>query len=193
MPSFVCNARYFLLTYAQCGSLDPWDVNNHLASLGAECIIGREEHADGGTHLHAFVDFGHKFRSRRGSIFDVGGRHPNIEPSKKSPRGGYDYATKNGDIVAGGLERPGPDGASENGSKWSQIVSAPDELSFWEHVERLDPRALATNFSNLRKFADWRYKAEPDRYEHPRHLELSDVRGLREWRDDELGGPVGCK
>ena len=55
--TFNFNARYALLTYSQCGDLDPWAVNEHLGQLRAECIIAREAHADGGNHLHCFVDF----------------------------------------------------------------------------------------------------------------------------------------
>lgn len=101
--SFRFQARYALLTYAQCGDLDPWAVNDHLAELGAECIIAREVHADGGTHLHAFVDFGRKFRTQRTDVFDVGDHHPNISPSYGTPEKGFDYAIKDGDVVAGGL------------------------------------------------------------------------------------------
>lgn len=53
--SFYFNAKYGLFTYAQCGDLDPFDVVCLFSELGAECIIGREEHQDGGTHLHAFA------------------------------------------------------------------------------------------------------------------------------------------
>lgn len=62
MSSFSFNARYALLTYAQCGDLDPFAVSDHFTELGAECIVAREDHADGGTHLHSFVDFGRKYR-----------------------------------------------------------------------------------------------------------------------------------
>nr|QCC72754.1 rep protein [Circovirus sp.] len=106
MPSFTFHARYGLFTYAQCGTLDPIDVSNHFTSLGAECIVAREDHADGGTHLHVFADFERKRRFRRVDIFDVGSQHPNIVPSRGNPGQGWDYATKDGQIVAGGLERP---------------------------------------------------------------------------------------
>ena len=106
--TFHCNARYFLLTYSQCGELDPWKVSDHLGELRGECIVAREAHADGGTHLHAFVDFGRKFRSRRTSIFDVDNHHPNVSATHSTPREGFDYACKDGDIVAGGLGRPEP-------------------------------------------------------------------------------------
>nr|QWY79444.1 MAG: replication-associated protein [Cressdnaviricota sp.] len=105
------NSRYLLLTYAQSNGLDEWDVSNHLSTLGAECIIAREDHADGGTHLHCFVDFNRKFRSRNIRIFDVGGFHPNVSPSRGTPEKGYDYAIKDGEVVAGGLARPAPRGA----------------------------------------------------------------------------------
>lgn len=192
MPSFSFNARYFLVTYAQCGDLDPWAVNDHFAALGAECIIGRESHADGGTHLHVFVDFNRKFRSRRAGAFDVDGRHPNIEPSRRNPQGGYDYAIKDGDVVAGGLARPSVDGADGHGDKWSNIVSAEDEREFWERVERLDPKALCTQYANLRKFADWRFKVEPEVYEHPAGLvlDVGALPDLARWAEHALGGAV---
>jgi len=98
------NARYFLVTYPQSDGLDPWAVNDHFGQLGAECIVAREDHADGHTHLHVMCDFGRKFRSRRADIFDVDGFHPNIERSKANPRKGGLYACKDGEIVAGGLD-----------------------------------------------------------------------------------------
>lgn len=193
MPSFAFNSRYVLLTYAQCGDLDAWAVNDHLASFGAECIIGREHHADEGTHLHAFVDFGRKFRSRRVGIFDVHGYHPNISPSKGRPESGYDYAIKDGEVVAGGLARPSVDGAVQNGDKWSEIVSQPSAESFWEAVERLDPKALCTNFGNLQRFAEWRYKPEPEVYRHPEGITFDPglVQELVGWREQHLDNHLG--
>ena len=101
--SFSFNARYALFTYPQCGDLDPFAVSDHFSEMGAECIVAREAHADGGTHLHAFVDFGRKYRTRRVDAFDVAGQHPNVSPSHGTPAKGYDYAIKDGDVVAGGL------------------------------------------------------------------------------------------
>lgn len=167
MPSFTCNARYFLITYAQCGDLSHWDVLELFVRLGAECIIGRENHADGGVHLHAFVDFGRKFRSRRSDIFDVGGHHPNIEPSKGTPEKGYDYAIKDGDVVAGGLERPSGSGDGGAGSKWHTICSAGSRDEFFELCAELDPRSLCTSFGSLSKYADWKYRPVQLDYESP--------------------------
>ena len=130
--TFRLQARYVLLTYAQCGELDLFKVCNHLAALDAECIIGRETHDDGGTHLHAFVDFGRKYRTRNERQFDVDGYHPNIQPSKGTPEKGYDYAIKDGDVVAGGLERPTPTTTQRDHVDWDRIVNATNADEFWE-------------------------------------------------------------
>ena len=71
MP-FNFNARYALLTYSQCGDLDGWEVSNHFTKLRAECIVAREAHADGGIHLHAFVDFDPAVNSgRAGAMYSM--------------------------------------------------------------------------------------------------------------------------
>lgn len=159
MSDFRCNARYFFLTYAQCGELNPWTVMEHLSSLGGECIIGRERHADEGIHLHCFVDFGEKFRGRGVQIFDVDGCHPNIKTVGRTPWSAYDYAIKDGDVVCGGAERPieTSNVGTTTHDKWAQIVSATCRAEFWELVLRLDPKAAAVNHTSLAKFCDWRF------------------------------------
>lgn len=165
-------ARYVLLTYAQCGDLDPFRVVEHLGSLGAECIIGREDHADGGIHLHAFTDFNRKFQSRNERVFDVDGRHPNVLIGRRTPEAMWDYATKDGDVVAGGLERPSGEGLSETSSKWSRILLAETREEFFALIQELDPRALCVSFGSIRTYADWRYRPTPDPYQHPSSVRL---------------------
>lgn len=181
--------RYVLLTYAQCGSLDAFRVVEHLSELGAECIIGRENHEDGGVHLHAFVDFGRKFRSRDVRVFDVDGQHPNVSPSKGTPEKGYDYAVKDGDIVAGGLERPNRSRVPGSGDQWATILGAGDIDEFWKLCEELAPRALLTNFTSLRCFAEWRFRRERLPYITPRGItfETAGVAGLDSWVRENLG------
>lgn len=194
MSAFNVNSRYVLLTYAQCGDLDPWAVNDLLSTLGAECIIGRERHEDGGIHLHAFVDFNRKFRTRRSDIFDVDGHHPNISQSRGTPEAGYDYAIKDGDVVAGGLGRPegksrGGDGSTH--AKWTAITQAENREQFWELCHELDPKAAATSFTQLSKYADWRFAPDPPVYEHPIGISFTDgdFDGRREWLDQAgIGG-----
>ena len=51
-------AKHGLLTYSALGSdMDAVEglairIVEHIGELGAECIIGRENHLDGGLHLH---------------------------------------------------------------------------------------------------------------------------------------------
>lgn len=156
------------------------------SSLGAECIVAREHHEDGGLHIHCFADFGRKFRSRATDIFDVGGHHPNIEPSKGTPEKGYDYAIKDGDVIAGGLDRPvGKSGTGGRTTldKWTEITSAPDRDTFWELCHELDPKSTACSFGQLSKYADWKYADRPPEYESPRGLDFvgGDADGRDEW------------
>jgi len=191
---FKVDCQYVLLTYAQSGDLDAGLVVEHLQRLNAECIVARESHVDGGTHLHAFVDFKRRFRSRRTNVFDVGGRHPNISISYGSPDAGYDYAIKDGNIVGGTLVRPSGIGVYEDESTWTIIHRSPDESSFWESVARLDPKTLCTNYRNLRAYVDWRYNTPVhEKYVHPRGLmfELGMVPDLVGWRELSLESPSG--
>lgn len=184
--TFRFQARYALITYSQCGELDPWSVSDHFSALGAECIVGREHHVDGGTHLHVYVDFGRKFTCRRADVFDVAGFHPNIETSKGTPEKGFDYAVKDGDVVAGGLERPVPGRDSGNGSthdKWTAITCAPSREDFWRLVFDLDPQRGACSWSSLAKYADWRYAPPRLEYESPGNVGYDEGRfdGRHDW------------
>lgn len=189
MP-FRFQARYGLFTYAQCGDLDPFEVVGLFSSLGAECIIGRENHSDEGIHLHAFVDFGRKYYTSNEREFDVDGRHPNVSPSRGTPEKGWDYATKDGDIVAGGLERPDRGGLSESSSIWDRICDAEDLDSFWRLVRELAPRNLLTSHTSLRSYAEWRYRPVPAPYCTPPGItfDLSGVEELSEFVLHSLSG-----
>jgi len=185
---FHLNARYALFTYPQCGDLDPFEVSDHFSELGAECIIGREAHADGGTHLHAFVDFGRKYRTRRVDAFDVGGNHPNISPSFGTPEKGYDYAIKDGEVCAGGLARPAEKSLGKRTDPWAEIVLAESREEFFQRVRALNPRALCTSFTQLQKYADWQYRVAPEPYRHDETLtfDLSGFPELLDWTHESL-------
>jgi len=156
--------------------------------MGAECIIGREYHEDGGLHLHVFVSFGRKFKSRRADVFDVGGVHPNIEPSKGTPEKGYDYAIKDGDVVAGGLSREelvtSGDRVGSSAARWATITSADSAEEFWRLVFELDPQRGACSWPSLNKFAEWKFAPVPAAYESPRGITYDE--GLLDGRYDWL-------
>lgn len=185
--SFAVNARYVLLTYAQCGDLDGFSVMERISSLGGECIVARESHEDGGVHLHVFCDFGRKFRSRKVDVFDVDGFHPNITPSRGTPEKGYDYTIKDGDVICGGLGRPVRERESGDGSvisRWTTITSAGSRSEFWRLVHELDPKSAACAFGQLSKYADWKFAVDPPCYESPPGIEF--VGGGLDGRNDWL-------
>jgi len=185
--------RYALLTYPQCGNLDPFKIVNHLATLHAECIIGRELHEDGGTHLHAFVDFGRKYRSRDMRAFDVEGCHPNISPSKGRPGDGWDYATKDGDIVAGGLERPSNTKRSGGPSleeRATQILAAENKEELYRLCSDLAPSKMLWSYPSVRAYANDRFMEKRPPYVHPENvtIDTSSYPELSRWVEENLDG-----
>jgi len=195
--TFDFHCRYGLFTYSQCAGLDPWHVLDKFSEIGAECIIAREAHADGGTHLHVFADWGRRKRFRRHDFADVDSFHPNIVPSRGTPHLGWDYATKDGDIVAGGLERPGGSGDSllRKDQIWDQIMDAVSREQFFELVRELAPADLAKSFPSLVKYADWRYAEPIAAYEGPTfgdiRFDLSPYPGLEQWCNELRQGSNG--
>lgn len=184
---YFVNSRYVLLTYAQCGDLDPWSVSDHLSTLGAECIVAREVHpTTGGVHLHCFADFNRRFRSRSARIFDVDGRHPNVVPSRGTPEKGYDYAIKDGDVAAGGLSRPEPRGGMSVGAHAVSNVAhlCEDTTEFLELYDEMDRGGLIAGFNNVRAYADWRFRPEPVEYASPDGVDFRS--GSTDGRDDWL-------
>lgn len=184
-------AKYGLLTYPQCGDLDPWAVNDMLGRLGAECVIGRENHQAGGVHLHAFFMFERKFESRNVRVFDVDGHHPNIVRGYSTPEDGWAYATKDGDVVAGALECPRPrTEVSESSSKWARAILAETREEFFAIVAELDPRALCVSFGSLRAYADWKYRPARDPYVTPEGIsfDTSELPELDLWVQQTLSG-----
>jgi len=174
MPSFSFNAKHFLLTYSHVEgtsdrpALDPSEIVDSIATIGGRCIVGQEQYNDtGGLHFHVFIAFESKFRSRRADVFDVNGYHPNVVPSRGSPERGWDYATKDGQIVGGDLPRPSGDGDRSAKERWTSIVQAESVEEFWRLLEVLDPQRLACNFPALQRYADWKFRVEPVPYESP--------------------------
>ncbi|AXB22630.1 replication associated protein [Alces alces faeces associated genomovirus MP157] len=197
MP-FDFHSRYGLFTYAHVDELDPFCIVEHFSSLGGECIVAAERYPTGpGVHYHVFTDFGRKFRSRRVDCFDVAGFHPNIVASRGTPEAGYDYAIKDGDVVAGGLERPSGVEPDTRETKWHRITSAATREEFFHLLRTLDPKSLVTNHRSCIAFADWQYRVEPTPYATPNGVfnlaeygDLSESRSLVLFGDTRLGKTV---
>lgn len=103
--------QQFLLTYSQfdCEFLDLFEFLDQFGGGIKKARFAREQHQDGGTHIHAAVKFNRRI-DRRGdaafSIFDFNGRHPNIQ-HKRTHREwdtAVDYCAKDGDFLDYPLE-----------------------------------------------------------------------------------------
>lgn len=200
MPSdfVVKNARYLLLTYAQANDVDPFNILTCISERGAECIIAREFHDDGGLHFHVLCHWEKPYSVRSTTAFDVDGKHPNIERVGRTPRKVWDYVTKDGDVVYGGLECPPADGSNENRdrrvwegeytSKWAYIVDAADKDEFFARLQAEDPRSLACNYPSITKYVDWKYRTVPEEYCHPSNWQfnLDGAPELNSWMSESL-------
>jgi len=194
MPrGFSFAGNHVLLTFAQSPDLDPEEVNALILRLGGKCIIGRENHADGGIHFHCFVQFEHEFITTDKRAFDVGGRHPNVRKMYRTPEKGYDYAIKDGDVVGGTLERPSGVSLGKSGDKWLEIIASETRDEFFEAAARLDPKSLCCSFNSLCKYADWKYRTDRAPYSTPGGISLhtEGVAGLDDWVRGNLGVDIG--
>lgn len=184
-------ARYGLLTFAQSPNLDPFRIVDILARLGAECIVGKELHTDGGTHYHAFFMFDRKFQSRNARIFDVDGHHPNILRGRRSPEQMYDYATKDGDVVAGGLQRPSEPvfTASDSDDFWRCVFDAETREETFRVAKEVSVSLLGRYFFQVRAIAEGKAVQSPLDYVSPPELawELGPYPELTDWCETHLG------
>lgn len=189
--TFRFQAKYGLLTYAQSEGLDPFRIVEHLSDLGAECIVGRELHDDGGTHYHAFFMFDRKFQSRNPRIFDIDSYHPNILRGIKTPEQMYDYAVKDGDVCGGGLERPDPRGKSSasNDEFWSNVFDAETKEETLRVARESGVGLFGRYFFQVRAIAEGKAIRSPLDYVSPPELEweLGPYPELSDWCTSYLG------
>lgn len=188
--TFRFQAKYGLLTYAQSDGLDPWRINDVLAGLGCECIVAKELHADGGTHYHAFFMHSTKLRTRDARAFDVDGHHPNILRGSKTPHAMYDYATKDGDVVAGGLCRPDEVPAKTDPDDfWRRVFEASTREETLSAAQESSVSLFGRYFFQVRAIAEGKTVQNPLHYVSPESLEweLGPYPELPDWCNTHLG------
>lgn len=182
--------RYALLTYSDARGLDPFKIVDVLAGLKGECIVAEETHENGEPHFHAFVEFRPKFRSSNPRVFDVDGFHPNVSPTKTKPWSGWDYATKYGEIVAGGLERPKERTVADRRDEYRRVLDATTPGEYREALREVDPRALYTSYNSVKAYEADTFAGDPNAYEVPEGYSFSidHVEGLADWVEQYLRG-----
>lgn len=106
--NYRANRSQFFLTYSRC-PLDKEYLLDALRNIGEvqSYVIAREQHQDGGTHLHAFVRFRDKknFRDARwADVVDEDGvvYHPNDGGAVRSHKAVLKYVQKDGDFISSG-------------------------------------------------------------------------------------------
>jgi len=97
--AFRLQTRAVFLTYPHCDAVKE-DLLDHLKTTFkcSEIIVGRENHADGTPHLHAFIRFLKKFSTKSQTVFDFRQFHPNIQPAKNI-HAVKNYVKKDGNYI----------------------------------------------------------------------------------------------
>ena len=91
-------AKGWFCTWPQC-KITKEDALDMLMPLGlAEYVIAEEEHADGESHLHAFLKLNKRVRWSA-TRFDLGDCHGNYQPAK-SWKAVADYVKKDGNYIS---------------------------------------------------------------------------------------------
>jgi len=196
-PAKICNeVRYILLTYSQVSTtFDPDKVVDLLSDLGAETlIISLEKHEDGGSHYHALGEFAKPFTTRSARKFDVDGHHPNIEKVGKTPWMAFDYVAKDGEVVGGTCERPKESTGrrNESNSDWAEIVACDTEAEFYDALRNLKPGDLVRCFSNIQRYAAWRWSPKEVAYtaRQEEDFNLDGYPGIEQWKLENLNNEV---
>lgn len=98
MP-FKFDSTSFFLTYPQSDFENQYVIDkiNSICQLEWARVC-RESHQDGQPHTHIVGKFTKRFQSRNERVFDIDGRHPNIQPIRSIPRA-IAYVSKDGDYL----------------------------------------------------------------------------------------------
>lgn len=145
--TFKFDSTTFFLTYAQAGDLD-WDqIINHIAQIkDIDWLrICKELHQDGEPHYHVVGKFSGRVQSRNERLFDVEGKHPNIQQIRSIKRA-LQYVTKDGEFRDIGAV---PAGSNED-INWVEVASHSTEADYYKLAckERL-PFMYAKKFWDL--------------------------------------------
>lgn len=183
-----------LLTYSQVDNdtaaafLSPKEAHfNHVASALRTPLVyrlGRESHADGGTHYHVFLSFDQRVSFRNERTLDFYSSHPNIKPIPRTPHLAFDYAGKDDDIIYEYGERPGESGASSSGRDgiYGDALASETKEGFLEAIRKGAPRDYVLYFGSISGFADAHYATPPPPYDSPR-FETNGEWRVSDWYD----------
>lgn len=190
-PSF--DAQRFLITYAQCNGVQfscdsIADYINGKDPTPEYVEVGRELHADGGTHFHVYVAFPSRFRGNM-FAFDFHGKHPNVRTVKRGAnhtQRAREYIRKEGlELCSRGV--PAPFSAEGKCDPWSAALTQPDAESFLAHMRDKCPKEYILRYHDLVAFAQFHFNAPSD-YVSPYDTDSFVVPAeVNEWITDVFG------
>lgn len=132
MP-FRFDSQTFFLTYAQSGDLTTEEIRTHLESIRPLhwVRIAKEQHESGDPHFHVVGKFKGRFASRNERVFDIRGKHPNIQPVRSIGHS-LEYCTKDGEFTDFG---PVPGTANSQFDIMAAAATLP-EIEYWKACMR---------------------------------------------------------
>lgn len=146
--AFKFDAQVAFLTYPQ-SDIDFDELVNGLKLIAdiAWARVCREQHEDGNWHNHVVVKFTKRVQSRNQRVFDIGGRHPNIQPVRSIKRA-LAYVSKDGQFRDFGTV---PDGSrSKTASEILELARGANEQDYWvAAAEARIPYQYALKFRQL--------------------------------------------
>lgn len=128
MDSFRVRGKRFLLTWAQCDASHYAVQQLFVAHRSPKLlIVGRERHANGDPHIHAYVEYEKSLDVKYTGFWDIDERRPNIKPkrTKREYATAKDYVKKEGDY-----EVFGEDTEEEEQARPKLVQRAQEEASW---------------------------------------------------------------
>lgn len=189
MP-FRFDGLLFFLTYPQ-SDLTPNAVHEHINGLKAIkwLRVCRESHANGQPHLHAVGSFVSRFQSRNERVFDIQGRHPNIQ-SVRSVKHALEYVAKDGEFTDFGTI-PTVGSTKRSARELYEAASSLPESEYW-----LQAAESGVNFQYAKRFRELQWRCQdidiPVDYQGDLSWESTFLQNLAaSERNTVLVGPTG--
>lgn len=127
MPAFKFDSATVFLTYPH-SDLSHDAVIEHLRTIG-DVVWARvctEQHKDGEPHIHVVCKFAKRVQSRNARLFDIGERHPNIQPVRSVKRS-LEYVSKDGQFTDYGTIPGGP----PEDCDWLELAKVSSEAQYY--------------------------------------------------------------
>lgn len=177
-------------------------IRDLVHTRGGKCVIGLEDHKDGGKHYHVYAvatenEKGKQpmFSTRGARAWDLAGYHPNIQPVKAGHTKTWKYCRKENNVVCD--EIPEPHDPMARRKKVDEVFSSAlascnDHRSFLEDVRTNGPGVFFKNFNSIDAAARFCYQKDNQvQIDDPACTLLLDTYPeIQDWITTELPDPL---